>query len=400
MCWSVFKCNLLFLGLPAATKHVPDVEIQTESNLQSFDNIFKTTYNLPHTNNNYLIENSNLPNIVLPVEDKAKYAAVVETDLGSEFEMANGLKNYATINTAEPIQTQMPYNIGTENIEDGKDGETLNDTQMELEDGSLITEIENAGINLYDLASQSTSSGFDVDMFNEVFPTEDKKKVNIISVKRILPEANLANKQPEATQMFANNEVPSTWIDAIMYHNASQLNVFGQSTLDDRDSLPNTMEMFTLQDAPVYSFTPEQSTNTDANLLKVLTADADICKCVDCKCDSINNCQNCDGNDKVLNIEKRNSCQTNSIKTGSCQPGSDKGDCCQTGSTKGSCCKDGDKTDKMLTCGTNKNDCCVVVCLKTLDQLRQVLNMAANCGGLQNLMLGCIKGGEFCAVQK
>ncbi|XP_044267432.1 uncharacterized protein LOC123013131 isoform X1 [Tribolium madens] len=363
------------------TKQVPEPNNQTKSNLEpvNFDNLFKNSYNL--INNNYVSQNSNASLPSLTLDNKAKYAAVIETDLSSQFEMANGLKNYATVNTAEPIPTQLPYNIGTENVENGKAGETLNDTQMELEDSSIITEIEDAGIN------------FDVDMFDNVFNDDKNKKINVISVKKIVPENDLVNldKQiytPEALQMSlaCDEEVPSMWVDVMNYYNSGQANVFEQNTIDDSqiiavptavqsyvnlpplqttdnqlDSTYNQLNNFLMQNL-------EQTTNTDANLLKNLTAEADICKCVDCKCDSVNNCQNCEGHDRV-----------------------------EAPQTKVSCCS---KPVKNLGCGGDKNDCCVVVCLKTLDQLRQILNMASTCGGFQNLTLGCIKGGEFCAVQK
>lgn len=306
--------------------------------------------------------------------------------------MANGLKNYATVNTAEPIPTQLPYNIGTENIENGKAGETLNDTQMELEENSIITEIEDVDINLYDMASQ-TSNNFDVDMFDNVFNDDKNKKVNIISVKKLPPpETNLVNldKQiytPEALQMSlaCDEEVPSMWVDVMNYYNSSQANVFEQNTIDDNQiiAVPTAVQSYVnlpphqTSDSPLDTYNQlnnfimqnlEQTTNTDANLLKNLTAEVEICKCVDCKCDSVNNCQNCEGHEFV-----------------------------HEGQSQINCCN---KPVKNLGCGGDKNDCCVVVCLKTLDQLRQILNMANSCGGLQNLMLACIKGGEFCAVQK
>jgi hypothetical protein len=389
----------------ANTKQVPEPKLnQTEPNLQdvTFDNLFKNTYNL--VNNNYVTQNSNINDVnlsSLTLENKAKFAAVVEADLSSEFEMANGLKNYATVNTAEPIQTQLPYNIGTENVENGKSGETLNDTQMELEDSSIITEIADAGINLYDLASQSSSvNNFDVDMFDNVFNEDKNKKVNVISVKKLPPPENdLVNldKQiytPEALQMSlaCDEEVPSMWVDVMNYYNSSQASVFEQSSGGDSQvvAVPTAVQSY-LNLSPLQATDTqldynqlnsfllqnltEQTTNTDSNVLKNLTADADICKCEDCKCDSVNNCHNCDGHDRPLPPPP--------------PPPSDPG--------TGSCCQVDGKLMKSMVCAGEKSDCCVVVCLKTLDQLRQVLNVASSCGGLQNLMLGCIKGGEFCS---
>lgn len=351
----------------------------------------------------------------LTLDNKAKFASVIETDdITSQFEMVNGLKNYATVNTAEPIPTQLPFNIGTENIEDGKNGETLNDTQMELESGSIITEIEDAGLNLYDLNSQqsSTVNNFDVDMFNNVFNSANLNKtenVNIISVKKLVhPQSNdkqddLINmdKQiytPEALQMSlaCDEEIPSMWVDVMNYYNSNhQASVYQPSNDSQTVAIPTAVQSYLnlsplqqnggvgIQDCgKEFNNILENLTidrpidNTTKDVLKNLTAEADICKCVDCKCDSVNNCQNCDGHEKASEVKE------------------------QVVEESGSCCN-GDKIVKNGSCGEgNKDDCCVVVCLKTLDQLRQMLNMANSCGGLQNLMLGCIKGGEFCAVQK
>lgn len=71
------------------------------------------------------------------------------------------------MNTAEPIPIQLSYNIGTENIENGRDGETLNDTEMQLEENSIIMEIEKADIDSYDMnLNVNLVNNFDVDMLD------------------------------------------------------------------------------------------------------------------------------------------------------------------------------------------------------------------------------------------
>ena len=92
------------------------------------------------------------------------------------------------------------------------------------------------------------------------------------------------------------------------------------------------------------------------NILQEITADADICRCVDCKCDQVNNCQNCSQSSvetATVNHKKaENPLQLVSEIVSSLQSGCP----CEGISTGG--------------CGS----CCVVICLKTLQQLQRVFN--------------------------
>ncbi|XP_018569682.1 uncharacterized protein LOC108909754 [Anoplophora glabripennis] len=342
-------------------KQVPDLLTPTETTLDqlSFDNIYGDFSYTPTDNlltPNYLNQSTTESNVNMPLEDqsKAKFAAVIE----EHFEMANGLKNYATVST-ENIPIQLSYNIGTENIENGKDGETLiNNTHVELEENSIITEFENAGINLYDinLNNDTGNSENTFSMFNSVFQPDDgvkvdASKVKIISVKNIPNQSpsennrvidssvNLKNQiyTPEALQMSlaCDEEMSSAWVDVVNYANTtSQANIF-QENLNENPltALPTAIQTY-LNLPPVQSNVPiskstdllantdllDTSTNlldsagdniiktgnTNANLIKNLTAEANICACTDCKCDAINNCQSCTGPE-----ENYQSCGTN-----------------------------------------------------------------------------------------
>lgn len=476
--------------------------------------------------------------------NKIPYLATVQTDISS-VEMTNELKNYATVNTAEPISTQFSTYIGTENIENGKEGETLNNVEMELEENSIITEIENAGIDIYDINLNNRSDSlpsFDVDMFeNSVFDGKEPPKakspnIKILDVQNIVPNQIIStpyqlgpdliglDKQiymPEALEMSlaCEEENPSTWIDAINLLNHQPVNVYEQPL--------NEVPLTAVPTAIPSFINIEQNFKTaENNVLKNLTADADICKCIDCKCDPFNNCHGCnqttDDNNKMTSdgsnmtvdanltaVEQMNSLTAlrqqlkplvadfsnqliagaelhkQSNTTGSCCsnkitqtsvsaqiPISDanftvlnqqmsnltanmsnmtavaqqmsnlttvdqqlnaaltnnqnvlvnsafaansnqqtSSGCCCDNKSGASCC--GNTRNLVLNtcsekpvqnqhstdCTKKGDDCCVVVCLKTIDQLRQMLSFASSCGNFQNLTLGCIKN-DLCSVEK
>ncbi|XP_014486039.1 PREDICTED: uncharacterized protein LOC106750302 isoform X2 [Dinoponera quadriceps] len=91
------------------------------------------------------------------------------------------------------------------------------------------------------------------------------------------------------------------------------------------------------------------------NVLQEITADADICKCVDCKCDNLQNCQNCTNGPAAEVAKKDTTLKIVDDFVSSLQNG------CSCNAESGGC-----------------DSCCVVICLKTLQQLQKVFS-SRNC---------------------
>ncbi|CAH1953642.1 unnamed protein product [Acanthoscelides obtectus] len=457
-------------------KEVPDI-LNTNIDIQeiNFDNLYNSlTFSDNNvTDINFLDQNgTDSLKLQIETEAKAKYAAVIE----EQFETANRLKDYATVNT-EDVPLQLSYNIGTENVEDGKDGETLIDnTKLELEENSIITEFENAGINLYDIGNNLFNTAYDGSE-NAKADTQKIKIISVDTVKTANETSTLSNdsvnldKQlytPEALQMSlaCDEEMSSAWIDAVNYASgSSQINIFQESVNENPlVAVPTTIQTY-LNLPPVQSNVPvtetmsiPNKTNTTTDVLKTLISD--ICSCADCHCVDNNNCRSCisyehgsKNNSETLFINNgavifphadistappmtesfssssqeetsiasphsnSSQCQQQDApKTKECcstngtQPGSTANGLLAslsqllTNNTSKSGCLATNSASKIATqsnghCNKKGDECCVVVCLKTMDQLRQMLNLATSCNGFQNLLLGCAKN-DICTVPK
>lgn len=341
-------------------------------------------------NNNYLAHP--LPPKPELLRTEPKFAEIQSSDISAEFEMANGLKHYATVNTAEPIPTQLSYNIGTENVENGRD-ETLNNTEMQLEESSVITEIENQGLDLYDLGRTNVSN-FDIELFgvqNDALmsdlyvpktppPPTKSPNVKIISVQNIPPVPKPSHPSP--SESFDS----SNWENVMM-------NAFNQIT---DETIP--FNAFFNEPTPSNDFPaeiPQQTAKSD-NILKDLTAEADICKCVDCKCTPFDNCHGC------------NVAEAPQTSGSCCKPQeASGGSCCgkKNGANASACAPHKSHSERH----GNDEQCCVVVCLKTIKQLKDMLQLA-NCINAQrtaatfssfdDLTVSCVKSLDVCNYKK
>ncbi|XP_020281711.1 zinc finger protein 148-like isoform X2 [Pseudomyrmex gracilis] len=197
------------------------------------------------------------------------------------------------------------------------------------------------------------------------------------------------NAQYEAVELAiaTEEELPSPWVDVMALATApalrtqswSELNAFptavhslvdlvgpepypleieSQSTENlknvnaiNTEHTPADTEIVQGQKADYENKTDNVKTKKNRNVLQEITADADICKCVDCKCDNLQNCQNCTNNSSVEEVKKKDTMKIVSDFVSSLQSG------CSCNTETGGC-----------------DSCCVVICLKTLQQLQKVFS--------------------------
>ncbi|XP_066143333.1 uncharacterized protein MTF-1 isoform X1 [Euwallacea fornicatus] len=315
----------------------------------------------------------------MQIENKPKFASVIEND---QFEMANGLKNYATVNTAEPLEVQLPFNIGTENMENVAKQETLiNEPQAELEENSLITEFENAGISLYDFENTFGDNLFSMNNNNNNNETGGPN-VKILSVKTVVAPKEVPNPASEALQvnLATHEEISSAW-GVGNYADMGQSNIFHENMNENPLTAISTAVQSYLDPSERKVAIVEDIENVDRYLaslnspktdtLKNLASEADICKCDNCKCTDNANCHPCNSNASANNncaSTNKPACGENMFKQALLG-----------------------LVQKTEGCREKGEDCCVVLCLKTMEQLRQMLKFATNCRGFQNFNLGCMK---------
>lgn len=197
----------------------------------------------------------------------------------------------------------------------------------------------------------------------------------------------VTNTQSEAVELAiaTEEELPSSWIDVMALATApalraqswSELNAFptihslvdlvGPDPLEIETQLPSTenlknvnamntehtsanVDIIQCQKIAEYEHKADNVRNKDRNILQEITADADICKCIDCKCDNLQNCQNCINN-PVAEVAKKDTVQIVNDFVSSLQ------NKCSCNTESGGC-----------------DSCCVVICLKTLQQLQKIFS--------------------------
>ncbi|XP_060517728.1 uncharacterized protein LOC132696741 isoform X2 [Cylas formicarius] len=428
-----------------------------QMNFNPLYNGFDYNDNNTGADNNFILGHSDSINH-LQVENKAKFAAVIETDLSSQFEMANGLKNYATVNTTEPVDVQLPFNIGTE-MENVVKSETLiNDPHSEAEENSLITEFENAGIGLYDL---NDGDGFTENMFNLgqddetplAKPAGRSPNVRICSVKTVVPPNDVVpqyiqkhktavnpSPPPETLQLSLaiHEEVSPAW--DVGNFSVGQVDVFQENPSENNNpltaittSVQSCLSLSPLQDNSseplpginflaevenvsklLNSLNPQETRPKTSDVLKDLTSEAEICKCSDCKCDNFSDCQNCKPAPAEISpasaltsvSRPKITPPSSSSKTLSKKPAS----CCSNVISQCACRNNAESENASAeNCGGQKfketvmgivnstdgcrekgEECCVVLCLKTINHLRQIIKFATECKGFENFSLGCV----------
>nr|XP_023021739.1 regulatory protein ADR1-like isoform X1 [Leptinotarsa decemlineata] len=444
--WKQFKNSDLheqiYQELSSEQNQVPAKDAVADSTL-NFDNIY---YNLTSTAPDNLLNNG----YNVSQNASEKYAAVVE----EEYEMANRLKDYATV-TTENIPLQLLFNIGTENVENGKEDETLiNDVQVELEENSVISEFQNLS---------EINAGTDPQ--NSMYLSNnnarvDTAKVGFISVENILLQANPGNDQLTGetvttldnelylTESFglslpSDSEMSSQWTDV----NQPDINFVGNYQENNNgSSLPSSLiGLQTYPDAShaqiplditddlnaILGVSSDVNETTSSNL----TLGATEQNCKDCgsaqSCETENNQRGSSLNDPQATLLNNNAplCEQNKGNSFNIQPAAGSqnttsNSCCSGGSTCHSKCSVSNSSSQSLSqdtsptseclgttnavkmimannpsCREKADNCCVVVCLRTMDQLKQMLSLATGCSGFSTLKLGCVKA-DLCTVPK
>lgn len=233
---------------------------------------------------------------------------------------------------------------------------------------------------------------------------------SLIAVSNHDLHTDVTNAQSEAVELAiaTEEELPSSWIDvmalatapALRAQSSSELNAFPtvHSLVDLIGPEPYPLEIETqlstenLKNVDAINM-QHTSTNTDIvqcqkiteyehktdnvknnirqnnikdrNILQEITADADICKCVDCKCDNLQNCQNCTNN-PVTEVAKKDTVQIVNDFVSSLQ------NKCSCNAESGGC-----------------DSCCVVICLKTLQQLQKIFSNC--CKNTSNATNACCR---------
>lgn len=365
-----------------------------------------------------------------------------ELELPPNFEITSSLKNYATVNVLEPIPTQISYNIGTESV--GVDESIKNTESMTLEETSLISEIEKTS-NIFDTITNANILSQKDKFVEDLFGTNDENFNSIFIEPKgtiekdsnfIYPEVDLVdlNKQIRTTEaiemsLVCEEETPSQWID-VMSLARNTTGLYEPPSIDENplSAIPTAIQSYIDIESPkstqnyqnneLYMFNesyalseqtekeiegviketfekinaqksnlevlkhPEEKLNNkNENLLKNLTAEANICSCTDCKCGPENTCNSDDtcyaakngnqSNRKVFDEPKSNFGLVQSVSN-------------KNLGSKGCC--DKNKSNTCSCTGQSDTECCIMVCLKSLDRLRYALSLANKCCSLQSLV--------------
>lgn len=361
----------------------------------TFENIY---YNVAPTTSDTLLNNNYVFTQIMP----EKHAAVIE----EEFEMANRLKDYATV-TTENVPLQLLYNIGTENIENVKENETLINTRDELDGNTVISEFQNTGITLDNIDIKHLPN-----LDEDTTAMNQQPKIRIIANKRILPTQNVQNSQTtsdillDATNILSEDSGnQSDWMDLV--NSAAQLDI------EKQNGATNELDSYLVLDLND-DINLTNASNADLTLKKENTTIQNLSSSENIEVHPTstnwnnNNQSNCCGNPAACynnnnnnyegvspnlanNIVPSASIQLNSLPV----PSENLSNILNIAQTQLLGCKT--KPNSAHTCADKGEQCCVVVCLKTIDQLKQMLSLAAGCNNFQTLSLGCVKSSN-CGV--
>lgn len=281
---------------------------------------------------------------------------------------------------------------------------------------NVNTIVENNNATLYDtnsvtshvsniVSSSNETQLFDREIENLPFINDSLQTGSLNEVEHVLNSNVITTTQSEAIELAiaSEEEIPSPWIDvmamatpsALRRQSWSELNAFPtavHSLVDlvepepyplqienqlqplqqvDNINLVDVENINTCIEVRRYQESNNEKQNEDnikvkknRNILQEITAEADICKCIDCKCDHQQNCQNCSNNTIPENNKKHVSSKMVDDFVSCLQRE------CSCDNEPGGC-----------------GSCCVVICLKTLQQLQKVFSR--NCCKSTNSVTCC-----------
>lgn len=242
------------------------------------------------------------------------------------------------------------------------------------------------------LNSSDTVQLFNEELDNLSFIHDTKLQTESLEVMtQSLASSTLINGPSEAVELAiaSEEEIPSAWVDVTALATApvteswSELNAFPIAVhslvdlvgpdpypLEIENQFQNVQNLETVNAVSIDTAIPNSIITKSKenenevykidylkykkhrNVLQEIAADADICKCIDCKCNHLQNCQDCTNTSLSGTIKKDISMKTVNNECLQIE--------CACNSISG-----------------NGESCCVVVCLQTLQQLQKIFN--ANC---------------------
>ncbi|KOC70751.1 Metal regulatory transcription factor 1 [Habropoda laboriosa] len=348
-------------------------------------------------------------------DQNQQYTSNPSTD--AEESRANNIKKLNSMNLEQKIiQDGLQNTIAhiseetgfTSNVQQYENGTTIVEKGYNNEP-NVNTIGENSNATLYNgnsvashvsniISSSNETQLFDSEIENLPFINDSLRTGSLNEVEQSLNSNVVATTQSEAIELAiaSEEEIPSPWTDvmtlatpsALRRQSWSELNAFPTAVhslvdLVEPEPYPlqiesqlqplqqvdnvNLVDVETIGKCTEVTHCQKNDNDNDndndkesedslkikksRNILQEITAEADICKCIDCKCDHLGNCQNCSSS-TIAEVNKKHV---------SSKVVDDFVSCLQS-----ECFCDNEPGG----CGS----CCVVICLKTLQQLQKVFN--------------------------